>query len=253
MRLQGRAALVTGGSGGVGRETAREFAREGAAVAVQYRGSEDRARKVVAEIEAAGGKGVALQADLTDPASCRALVAAAVEALGRLDILACFHGAPFENAVWSSAFEDLKPEDFRAPIEVDLLGAVFVAQAVTPVMREQRYGRIILTSSTPAITGDRAGIAYLIAKAGILGLTRALATYLGPDNIHVNALALGAVDTDAMGSLPPGAAEALAREAALGRRGTPTEVARKAVFLASGDADFMTGQTLVVDGGYAMR
>jgi len=253
LKLQGRVALVTGGSGGVGREVVREFAQEGAAVAIHYRSSQESARKALADVESVGGKGFLVRADLSSPEECATAVAAVTRAFGRLDILACFHGARFENRTWFAGFEDLRPEDFRIPLEVDLLGSVFITQAVVPVMREQRSGRIIFTASTPAITGHRNGIPYLVAKAGILGLTRGLASALGEHGIHVNALALGAVDTEAMRILPQEAALALAKEAALGRRGTPREVARKAVFLASDDAEFVTGQTLVVDGGYAMR
>ena len=253
VKLRGRVALVTGGSGGVGREVVREFAREGASVAIHYRSSEGEARKALADAESLQAKAVLVHADLSSPEPCAEAVAAVTRAFGRLDILACFHGVRYENRTWFSGFEDLRPEDFRAPLEVDLLGSIFIAQAAVPVMREQRSGRIIFTASTPAITGDRNGIPYLIAKAGILGLTRALASAVGEHGIHVNALALGAIDTEAMRVLPQDAALALAKEAALGRRGTSREVARKAVFLASDDAEFLTGQTLVVDGGYLMR
>ena len=136
---------------------------------------------------------------------------------------------------------------------MDLLGSVFAAQVAVPVMRKQRGGAIVLVGSTPAITGDVAGIPYFVAKAGVLALTRGLAQLLGPHNVHVNAIAPGAVDTDAMAGLSQKDAKSLAQEAALKRRGTPQEIARKAVFLCSDDASFMTGVTLVVDGGYAMR
>jgi len=253
VRLTGRVALVSGGSGGVGRAVAIEFAREGASVGIHYHRAAERAESVRAEIEALGAKSITIAGDLTRPPDSAAAVAAVTRAFGRLDVLACFHGVRYANETWFAGFEDLPSESFRGPIEVDLLGSVFLCQAAVPVMRAQRYGRIILTASTPALTGDRHGIPYLIAKAGVLGLTRALASAVGEHNIHVNALALGAVDTEAMATLPPEAANALAREAALGRRGTPEEVARKAVFLASDDAAFLTGQTLVVDGGFAMR
>jgi 3-oxoacyl-[acyl-carrier protein] reductase len=253
MKLRGKAALVTGASGGIGRAVAREFAREGASVAILHRDSADRARSVLGELEALGTRSALLRGDLSDPRQAREAVAAAVRELGRLDILACFHGAKYDNRTWFARFEDLPPEAFRTPLDVDLLGTVYLCQAAAAVMRAQRSGRIVLTASTPAITGDRFGVPYLVAKAGVLALTRALATILGPDGIRVNAMALGAVDTESMASLPPEAAEALARETALGRRGTPEEVARTAVFLASEDAAFLTGQTLVVDGGYAMR
>jgi len=253
MRLEGRVALVTGATGGVGSAVAREFAAEGAAVALQYHRNETSAEALVAELRGRGGRAVAIAADLTRPESCASLIEAVGSALGPPAILACFHGAPFRNETWSRDFEKLTAAEIHEAIDVDLLGTVFIAQAALPAMREARYGRVILTASTPALTGHREGLSYMLAKAGVLALTRSLAVIYGADNIHVNALALGAVDTPAMAPLPPQAAEALAKEAALGRRGTPREIARKAVFLASEDADYMTGQTIVVDGGYAMR
>jgi len=253
MRLAGRIALVTGASGGIGQAVAREFAAEGAAVALHYHQNRGPAEALSAEIRASGGRAVAIHADLTDQESCRLLASSVGESLGPPAILACFHGAPFRNDRWFRDFEQLPPDEIREALEVDLIGTVFAAQAVLPSMRAARYGRLIFTASTPVLTGNREGLSYMLAKAGVLALTRALAVIYGPDNIHVNALALGAVDTPAMAPLPPAAAEAMTKEAALGRQGTPREVARKAVFLASEDADFMTGQTLVIDGGYMMR
>jgi len=120
-------------------------------------------------------------------------------------------------------------------------------------MRRQRSGKIVFVASTPAITGDEVGYSYLIAKSGVLGLTKAAAQYLGPYNVHVNAIAPGSIDTEAMGVLTSKERKELAKYSALKRLGTAKEVARKAVFLCSEDSDFLTGMTLVVDGGYAMR
>lgn len=253
MRLAGTVALVVGGSGGMGAATCRALAAEGAAVAVHYGRSEEKAGEVVAEIEGAGGRAVALQADVSRKAEAGRLVSETVRALGGLHALVVFAGHPFRHEEWFAPFEDLSEEAFRRALDVDLLGAIFVTQAAVPVFKAARAGRIVLVGSTPPITGDVVGISYLVAKAGVLALTRALAQYLGPDNVHVNAIAPGTVMTAPMRTLPPEEKEKLVAEAALKRVGSPEEIAAKAVFLCSPESDYMTGQTLVVDGGYAMR
>lgn len=252
-RLSGRVALVTGGSGGIGRAAAVELAREGADVAVQYHRGKDDANHAVDAIRELGRRAIAIRANVAEPGECRALGAEVIAALGRIDAVACFAGHPFRNDEWFKGFADLTPEEFRAPIEIDLLGSAFVAQATIPSMLKQRRGSVILIGSTPAITGDRVGISYLIAKAGVLGLTRALAMVYGPQGIRVNALALGTIATGPMDALPEDEKRTLAEEPALKRWGKPEEVARAVAFLASDDASYITGQTIVVDGGYALR
>ena len=253
MRLAGTAALVVGGSGGMGAATCRALAAEGAAVGVHYGRSREAALEVVGAIERGGGRAVALAADVAKKAEADRLVADAVRTLGGLDALVVYAGHPFRAEEWFAPYEALPEAAFRRTLDVDLLGAVFVTQAAVPHLKAKRAGRIVLVGSTPPLTGDVAGITYLLAKAGVLALTRALAQYLGPYNVHVNALALGAVATRPMAALPEEERTRLVEEAALRRVGTAEEVAQKAVFLCSPDSDFMTGQTLVVDGGYAMR
>ncbi len=252
-RLAGRTAIVTGGSGGIGRATALAFAQEGADVVVQYRGGQKSAEETARAIQALGRKGLPLSADVSDPASCRRLVEEVLKQLPAIDILVCTAGHPFRREEWFKEFTSLSPEEIRRPLDVDLLGSVFMAQAVLPGMTRQRRGSLVLIGSTPALTGDVVGIPYLIAKAGLLALTRALAQKYGPDGIRVNALALGSIDTEAMAGLSDADRAALAEEPALKRRGTPEEVAHAIAFLASDDASYVTGQTLVVDGGYALR
>ena len=254
-KLKGLVALLTGASGEIGSATAIEFAKEGAiGLALQYNRSRRQADAVIQSARKLGADGAAFRADLTDPIQAKGLVNKTLARFGRLDALICLAGHPFRRNEWFEKFEQLTPEQLNAPLQVDLLGNAYVIQASVPVMRRQRRGKIVLVGSTPALTGDSVGVSYLMAKAGILALTRALAQQLGPDNIYVNALALGAIDTKStIGHLAAREKDRLAAEASLGRLGTPHEVARKIVFLSSRDSDFVTGQTIVVDGGFAMR
>lgn len=252
-RLEGRVALITGGSGGVGAATVRAFAREGAdAIAVHYASARDRAEALVAEVEKVGRRALAVQADVSRPDEARRLVQEVVDAFGRLDVLVCYAGHPFRRKEWFAPLEELTEEVLLGPLRVDLLGSVYCVQAAAPHLRASARGRVVLVSSTPALRGDTVGISYLLAKGGLLSLTKALALSLGPDGVHVNCLALGSISTEAMGVLTEQEVRELEEETALGRTGTPEEVARKAVFLASDDADFLTGTTLVVDGGFGM-
>lgn len=253
MRLAGKAALVVGGSGGIGSVTCRELAKEGAKVAVHYGRSKATALAVVDEIKRMGGEALALSADITKKKDAERLVADAMRAFGRLDALIVYAGHPFVVEEWYAPYEALSEEAFRKPLEVDLMGAIFVTQAAVPHFKRAQGGKIVLVGSTPPITGDSAGFTYLVAKAGVLALTRGLAQYLGPYGVHVNAIALGTIATAPMDTLPPDERKKLVEETALKRVGTAEEIARKAVFLCTPDSDYLTGQTLVVDGGYAMR
>ena len=253
-RLDGRVALVTGGSGGIGRAAVLELAKEGADVALQYNRGSEAAESAVRAVEKLGHKAVAIQADVSNPADCKRLVGDALKAFGRLDVAACFAGHPFRDEEWYKEYAALTPTEVRAPIDIDLLGSVFVCQALLPSMVKVRRGSIILIGSTPALTGDTVGIPYLVAKAGILALARALAQVYGPKGVRVNALALGSIASEATRRGTKAADRAaLAQEPALKRWGTPEEVGKVVAFLASDDASYITGQTIVVDGGYALR
>ncbi len=252
-RLDGKVALVTGGSGGVGRATALELASEGADVAIQYNTGKASAEETLKAIRAKGRKALAVAADLADPASAGKLVHAVVQTFPSLDVLVCMAGHPFRSEEWFKEFTALSPEEVRRPLEIDLLGSLYVAQAAIPIMVRQHRGSVVFTGSTPALTGDVVGMPYLVAKAGLLALARALAQKYGPSGIRVNAVALGSIDSEAMRALTGADRKALEAEPALKRWGRSEEVGRVVAFLASDDASYVTGQTLVVDGGYALR
>ncbi len=252
--LEGKRALITGGTGGIGSATAREFAVRGAAgIGVHYNSAKTEAEKLVEELEATGTQAVAVQADVSQRESARRLVDDVASALGGLDAVVAYAGYPYNREDWRTPFEELTEEILIRPIRVDLLGSVYTAQAAIPYLKESPSGRIVFVSSTPAVSGDVVGISYLLAKGGLLSLTKSLARYLGPDNIHVNSLVLGSIDTPAMAPLTEDERRALADETALKRLGDPVEVARKAAFLASEDASLITGTLMAVDGGFLMR
>ena len=253
--LKGKYALITGASGEIGEATAIEMAKEGVAgIALHYNSNHTKVSRTAKRLDALGCRSLRLKANLSVPVDAKRLVRDTLSGFGRIDILVCLAGHPFIRKEWFCDFEKLTPEQMRRPLDVDLLGSAYVIQMAIPAMRRQRGGKMILMGSTPAITGDSVGMTYTVAKAGLLALTRSLAQYLGKDNVHVNAIALGAIDTEStLGHLGSKEKRQMASEASLKRFGTPLEVARKIVFLSSTDSDFLTGQTLVVDGGYAMR
>ncbi len=252
-KLRGKVALITGASGGIGSATALEFAKEGAkGIGIHYSSARGRADGLVSEVRNLGTEAVAIQADISDRQQAHRLVDEAVRALGGLDILVCYAGHPFRREEWFRPFEELSEDELLRPLKVDLLGCVYCVQAAARHLKRSGNGRLILVSSTPALTGDVSGISYLLAKGALISLTKALARYLGPSGVHVNCLVLGSISTEAMAVLTKEEVRDLEEETSLRRTGNPEEAARKAVFLASEDSDFQTGTSLVVDGGFTM-
>ena len=247
MTLDGRVAIVTGSGRNIGRATALELARRGAAVVVNARANRLEAEGVVGEIEALGGKAVAAIADVGDQAQVNAMADQALEAFGKVDILVNNAGMRAAQGI-----ADMTVEQWRQVLAVNLDAPFFCAQAVVPGMMERGWGRIINVSGLNAFSG-RAGWAHVCAsKMGALGLTRALAAELAEYNILVNHIVPGAFDTtpppeQAGGAMPPAAARAAGIP--LGRLGMPQEIATTCAFLASDDASFITGQTIHVNGG----
>jgi glucose 1-dehydrogenase len=247
MRLSGKKALVTGSSRGIGREIALRFAREGADVAVNYRGHAEEAEEVARAIEGVGRRAVVLKADVSRTGDCERLVAEAWQALGSLDILV--NNAGMEV---SAPFEEVTEADFDKVIGTNLKGTFFVSQAVVRRwLKHERPGRIVNISSVHEELSFPGHAAYCAAKGGVRMLTRDLAVELGGRGIAVNAIAPGAIETDINRDVtadPQARAQLLAR-IPLQRLGQPGDVAAIALFLASDEAAYVTGSTYFVDGG----
>jgi 3-oxoacyl-[acyl-carrier protein] reductase len=245
--LEGKVAVVTGASRGIGRAIALELANRGAQVVVNYNRSTDAAAAVVAAIEAEEGQATAVQADVSDFSQARALIQAAVKAYGRLDVLVNNAGVTRDQLILM-----MKEEDWDTVVRVNLKSMFNTCKAAARVMLRQRYGRIVNISSVSGIAGQGGQTNYSAAKAGVIGFTKSLAKELGSRQVTVNVVAPGLIPTDLTADL----AEELCQKAIdltpLGRLGRAEEVAYAVAFLASDEAAFITGAVLPVDGGLVM-
>ena len=235
-------ALVTGASGGIGQAVARELARRGWGVALHYWKNEASARRLEEEILAQGGSARRYQADLTDPAQVEALFAAAEEDFGFLEGLVNNAGT-----AWKGLFTDMTLEDWRQVLDSDLTSVFLRCRRALPPMIRRKRGSIVNVSSMWGQVGASCEAAYSAAKAGVIGLTKALAKEEGPSGIRVNCLAPGVVRTPMNGDLSPEDLAALREETPLERIGSPEEIAQAAAFLL--ENTFVTGQVLGVNGG----
>ena len=239
-----RVALVTGASRGIGAATAERLARDGFDVAVNYASRKDGAVRTVGAIDAVGRKAIAVRADVSQVLEVRRMVAETVAGLGRLDVLVNNAGV-YERAL----FDDTRPEDWDRRIATNLSSCFYAAKAAVPEMRKVGGGRIISVTSQLAYRGTTHGADYVAAKAGIVGLTKALALELAKDRILVNAVAPGSIETDILAGDTPEDRARRVRTIPLGRVGAPEEIAAAVAFLASPDAAYITGQVLHVNGG----
>ena len=245
--LEERVAIVTGGSRGIGRAVALEMAARGAAVVVNYNSSPDKAEEVVKEIEAAGGKAAAFQADVSDFAAAGNLVKFAVETFGDLHILVNNAGITRDTVIMM-----MSEENWDAVIATNLKSTFNCSKAAVKHMMRKRYGRIINIASVAGQMGNPGQTNYSASKAGQIGFTKALAREIAARNITVNAIAPGFVETEILDAMPEGTLEAALKLVPLARTGQPEEIGYAVAFLASDQAGYITGQVLGVDGGMAM-
>ena len=254
-RLSGKVAIVTGSSGGIGRVTALEFARQGANLVVHYQSRESEAKEVADKIAAMGREVILARIDFTNirqsPSEVQGMVDQTIKRFGRIDVLVNLAGYPARGE-WNRKFLELTPEDFFKPLNVDLFGSYLCAQAVAPQMLKQKKGIMVNVSSTPALSGHDKGFSFTVAKAAVIGLTKALAYELAP-YIRVNTVALGNVETEWVTELTPDELQREQEGNLIKRFGTPEEVAKSLVFLCSDDSSFLNGQTIVLDGGSTLH
>ncbi len=247
MRLQDRTAIVTGGSRGIGRATAIALAGEGAAVLVNYTSNATAAEEVVRNITQGGGNAVAVQADVTDYQQCEAMVNHAIDHFKRIDILINNAGITRDNLLVR-----MKAEEWQEVIDTNLSGVYNCCRAaLRPLLKQKSGGRIINIASVAGIYGNAGQANYAAAKGGVIAFTRTLAKELGSRQITVNAVAPGFIETEMTAILSESVQEQVLSRIALGRFGTPEDVAEVILFLAS-SAAYVTGQVIAVDGSLSM-
>lgn len=247
MSLEGKVALVTGASRGIGKEIALELARKGANVVVNYAGSESRAQETVEEIKALGRESFAIQANVKDASDVQRMIDETIARFGALHILVNNAGITRDNLMLR-----MKEEDWDEVLDTNLKGVFLATKLVSRQMMKQRWGRIINISSVVGFSGNAGQANYSAAKAGIIGLTKSSARELASRNITVNAIAPGYIVTDMTDQLADSIKEELLKQIPLGRLGEPKDIAKMTAFLAGDDSSYITGQTFHVNGGMYM-
>lgn len=242
-----RAAVVTGGSRGIGRAICLALADKGMDVAVNYAGNEAAAQETVAACKARGVNAIAVKGDVSDGAAAAALMDIAKEAFGRIDVLVCNAGITRDGLIMR-----LSEEDFDAVVDTNLKGTFLCMKAVSKIMMKQRYGRIVTLSSVVGLRGNAGQTNYAASKAGIVGLTKSMAKELASRGITANAVAPGFIETDMTAALTDAQKKEAAKDIPAGRLGQPEDVAEAVAFLADEKAAYITGQVLCVDGGMAV-
>ncbi len=247
MHLDGKVAIITGASRGIGRSVAIELAKLGAKVVINYAGNEAAAEEVKNIIVAAGGQGIVIKADVGDAEAVDAMVKETISTFGKIDILVNNAGITRDNLLMR-----MKEEDWDAVMNINLKGVFVCTKAVSRIMMKQRAGKIINMTSVVGLMGNAGQANYAAAKAGVIGFTKSMAKELASRGITVNAIAPGFIGTDMTAVLSDQVKTELTEKIPAGRLGSPEDVAAAVTFLASDSANYITGQTLNVDGGMLM-
>lgn len=247
MTLEGKVALVTGGSQGIGAAIAKKLASEGADIAILYVGNPAPAEETVAAIEAMGRRVVCKVCDVSNYEETQAAVKDVMAQLGGVDILVNNAGITRDGLLMM-----MKEDDFDAVINANLKGAFLCMKAVSRLMMKQRWGRIVNMSSVVGVYGNAGQVNYAASKAGVIGLTKSLARELARRNITANAVAPGFIATDMTDALSDAQREAIVSRIGSGRLGEPDDIAHLVRFLASDEASYITGQVICVDGGMSL-
>ena len=250
MRLEGKVAIVTGGAKGLGRAFALKLAQEGAKIMVVTRKDMENLEKTVSFIQEAGGQATSFQADVAREKDTLSMAEATIKAFGRVDILV--NNAAIYDGIKRKPFYEIDLDEWDLVMAVNVKGAFLATRAVFSYMREKHYGKIINLTSEVFFTGSHGFAHYVSSKGGIIGLTRALAVELGPHGICINCVAPGFTDTEASRGLAD-IKKYDTSKTPLRRMERPEDLTGAALFLASPESDFITGQTLLVDGGRAMH
>lgn len=240
-------AIVTGGSRGIGRAVAVRLEKDGMNLVINYRGNSAAAEETERMCRELGAEVLLVQGDVSRAEDCEKLAAQAKEAFGRVDVLVNNAGITRDGLL-----ARMTEEDFRAVLDVNLVGPWNMIKAVNRIMMKQRYGRIVNLSSVTGLMGNMGQTNYAAAKAGILGMTKSYAREVASRGITVNAVAPGFIDTDMTEAMPEGAKDKIITGIPMGRTGKPEDVAEAVAFLASEQAGYITGEVLRVDGGMAM-
>jgi 3-oxoacyl-[acyl-carrier protein] reductase len=246
-RFEGKAALVTGASRGIGRAIALRLATEGARVVVNYNTNAEAAASVAAEIQALGAQAEVVQGDVAAPTDVERLVRTALDKLGRIDVLVNNAGITRDTLIMR-----MSEEDWDSVLDTNLKSAFLVTKAALRPMLKQRAGRIVNITSISGVMGNAGQANYSASKAGLMGLTRSTAREVASRNITCNAIAAGVIDTEIWQGVPQAAIDAMLQMIPAGRKGTAEDIAEAVAFFASDGASYITGQVLNVDGGLVM-